>query len=138
MSGLQFGSKFGSTQVHQKVLNFCENSQMVNIQNSGMLQLDRPCSSCWRRHLPREQFLSAPIHSPLSGRQFGPSSGIRDGYRSFRILTSLRSKDSVPGMGIGSSALRWKELPDVVEADGCFPSRQGSDPLGCYNEHILC
>jgi hypothetical protein len=28
-------------------------------------------------------------------------------------LTSLRSKDGIPGMGFGSSTLRWEELPDV-------------------------
>jgi hypothetical protein len=26
----------------------------------------------------------------------------------------------------------------VAKADGCFPPRQGSDPLGCHNEHNLC
>jgi hypothetical protein len=26
----------------------------------------KPCSSCWSFHLLREEFLSAPIHSPLS------------------------------------------------------------------------
>jgi hypothetical protein len=34
----------------------------------------KPCSSCWSLHLLREEFLSAPIHSPLSGspyRSFG-------------------------------------------------------------------
>jgi hypothetical protein len=29
-----------------------------------------------------EEFLSAPIHSPLSGRLIGPSIGIRAGYGS--------------------------------------------------------
>jgi hypothetical protein len=29
-----------------------------------------------------EEFLSAPIHSPLSGHLIGPSIGIRAGYRS--------------------------------------------------------
>jgi hypothetical protein len=68
----------------------------------------RPSSSCWSCHLLREEFLSAPILSPLSGLQFGPSSGIKDGYGSLGILTSLRSKDGVPGTGFGSSALQWK------------------------------
>jgi hypothetical protein len=27
--------------------------------------LDLSCSSCWRRHLFREEFVSAPIHPPL-------------------------------------------------------------------------
>jgi hypothetical protein len=30
----------------------------------------KPCSSCWSFHLIREEFLSALIHFPLSGRQF--------------------------------------------------------------------
>jgi hypothetical protein len=29
------------------------------------------------------------------------------------ILTSLRSKDGVPGTGLESSTLRWQKLPDV-------------------------
>jgi hypothetical protein len=54
------------------------------------------------------------------------------------ILTSLRSKDGVPGMGFRSSALRWEELPDVAEADGGVPARKGLDTFGCYDEHNLC
>jgi hypothetical protein len=34
---------------------------------------DRASSSCWSFNLLREEFLSAPIHSPLSGRLIGPS-----------------------------------------------------------------
>jgi hypothetical protein len=34
-------------------------------------------------------------------------------FRSLLTLTSLRSKDGVPGTGFGSSTLRWHELPDV-------------------------
>jgi hypothetical protein len=30
----------------------------------------KPCSSCWSFHLLREKFLSAPIHSPLSGSPY--------------------------------------------------------------------
>jgi hypothetical protein len=95
-------------------------------------------STCWRSHLLREEFLLAPIHSPHSGRQFGPSSGIRVSYGSFETLTNLRSKDSLPGTGIKSAALRWEKLPDVAEADGCVPPRQRSDPLRRYGEHNLC
>jgi hypothetical protein len=43
----------------------------------------KPCSPCWSFHLIREEFLSAPIHSPLSGSP----------YRSFRepvdVLTGV-------------------------------------------------
>jgi hypothetical protein len=34
-------------------------------------------------------------------------------FGSLLTLTSLRSKDGVPGTGSGSSILRWEELPDV-------------------------
>jgi hypothetical protein len=34
---------------------------------------DRASSSCWSFNLHREEFLSAPIHSPLSGLPIGPS-----------------------------------------------------------------
>jgi hypothetical protein len=37
----------------------------------------KPCSSCWSFYLLREEFLSAPIHSPLSGSP----------YRSFSSTT---------------------------------------------------
>jgi hypothetical protein len=30
----------------------------------------KPCSSCWSFHLLREEFLSAPIHSPLFGSPY--------------------------------------------------------------------
>jgi hypothetical protein len=30
----------------------------------------KPCTSCWSFHLLREEFLSAPIHSPLSGSPY--------------------------------------------------------------------
>jgi hypothetical protein len=34
-------------------------------------------------------------------------------FGSLLTLTSLRSKDGVPGTEFGSSTLRWQELPDV-------------------------
>jgi hypothetical protein len=34
-------------------------------------------------------------------------------FGSLLTLTSLRSKDGVPGTGFESSTLRWEELPDV-------------------------
>jgi hypothetical protein len=37
----------------------------------------KPCSSCWSFHLLREEFLSAPIHSPLSGSPYRSFSGLR-------------------------------------------------------------
>ena len=98
----------------------------------------KPCSSCWSSHLLREEFLSAPIHSPLSGSPNRSFNWYQSRFGSLLTLTSLRSKDGVPGTGFGSSALRWEELPDVAEADGSVPPRKGSDPLGCYGEHSLC
>jgi hypothetical protein len=41
----------------------------------------KPCSSCWSFYLLREEFLSAPIHSPPSGSP----------YRSFNVLYLSRS-----------------------------------------------
>jgi hypothetical protein len=37
----------------------------------------------------------------------------RSRFGSLLTLTSLRSKDGIPGTGLGSSTLRWQELPDV-------------------------
>jgi hypothetical protein len=37
----------------------------------------KPCSSCWSFHLLREEFLSAPIHSPLSGSPYRSFSNCR-------------------------------------------------------------
>jgi hypothetical protein len=34
-------------------------------------------------------------------------------FGSLLTLASLRSNDGVPGMGFGSSTLRWEELPDM-------------------------
>jgi hypothetical protein len=34
-------------------------------------------------------------------------------FGSLLTLTSIRSKDGIPGMGFGFSTLRWEELPDV-------------------------
>jgi hypothetical protein len=60
-----------------------------------------------------KNFYQLPFTPPLSGRLIGPSSGIRPSYGSCLTLTSLRSKDGVPGTRFGSSTLRWEELPDV-------------------------
>jgi hypothetical protein len=91
------------------------------------------------RRVLGEEFLSPLIHSlpPSKVPQSGPSSGIRAGYGSFRSLTNLRSKDGVPGMGFESSALRWEELPDVVETDVYLSSPQGTIALVCDGEQCL-
>jgi hypothetical protein len=51
----------------------------------------KPCSSCWSFHLLREEFLSAPIHSPLSGspyRSFNRS-------RSWKIHIKSKKSENV-------------------------------------------
>jgi hypothetical protein len=48
----------------------------------------KPCSSCWSLYLLREEFLSAPIHSPPSlVRCFGPSP-LMVGFRPQLIVVS--------------------------------------------------
>jgi hypothetical protein len=113
----------------------------VVLTNMGISVEDvfwKPCSSCWSSHLLQEEFLLTPIHSPSLVRLFGPSIGIRARFGSSLTLASLRSKDGVQGTGLGSSALRWEELPDVTEAYGGVLPQKGSDPLGRYGEHNLC
>jgi hypothetical protein len=57
----------------------------------------KPCSSCRSLHLLREEFLSAPIHSPLSGSPYRSFNWYQSRFRSLLTLTSLKSKDGVPG-----------------------------------------
>jgi hypothetical protein len=97
----------------------------------------KPCSSCWSLHLLREEFLSAPIHSPLSRLPYWSFKWYQSRFGSLLTLTSLRSKDGVPGTGFGSSTLRWQELPDVEQVDGDISPWKGSDPLGCHGGHRL-
>jgi hypothetical protein len=96
------------------------------------------CLSCWSSHLLREKFLSAPIHSPLCGSPNLSFNWYQSWFGSSLTLASLRSKDGILGTGFGSSALRWEELPDVVEADGGVPLWKGLDPLGHYGGHVRC
>jgi hypothetical protein len=58
-------------------------------------------------------FYRLPFIPPSLVRRIGPSSVIRAGYGSGLTLTSLRSKDGIPGTGFGSSTLRWQKLLDV-------------------------
>jgi hypothetical protein len=58
-----------------------------------------------------KNFYRLPFTPPSLVRHIGPSIGIRAGYGSCFTLTSLRSKDSIPRTGFGSSTLRWQELP---------------------------
>jgi hypothetical protein len=65
----------------------------------------KPCSSCWSSHLLREEFLSAPIHSALSGSP----------YRSFTLL--LRSRCQRCG------ARRAERGVARISAKGCSVGR---------------
>ena len=78
-----------------------------------------------------EEFLSAPIYSPLSGHHLGPSIGIRVEFKGFLTLTGARSKDGISRKGVGSSVLRWQELPDVGSAYECVSLRERTVTLGC-------
>jgi hypothetical protein len=95
------------------------------------------CLTCWSSHLLREEFLSAPIHSPLSGLPNRSFNWYQSRFGSLLTLPSPRSQDGVLGTGFGSSAFRWEELPDVAEADCGAALLKGSDPLGHYGEHKL-
>jgi hypothetical protein len=52
-----------------------------------------------------KNFYWLPFTPPSLVRRFGPSSGIRASYGSRLTLTSLRSKDGVPGTEFGSFTL---------------------------------
>jgi hypothetical protein len=61
---------------------------------------DRASSSCWSFNLLREEFLSAPIHSPpLSGRLIGPS------FVDLKSVLSLLPRDT--------GHIRWTPCEDV-------------------------
>jgi hypothetical protein len=85
----------------------------------------------------RRIFIGSHSHPPSLVRRIGPSIGIRSGYRSSFTLTSLRSRDGVPGIGFGSSTLRWQKLPDVEYANGGVPP---ADQLSCskIEGHVRC
>jgi hypothetical protein len=52
------------------------------------------------------------FHSPpLSSSPFRSFKRYQRRFGSLWTLTSLRSKDGVPGTGFGPFTLRWKELP---------------------------
>jgi hypothetical protein len=61
----------------------------------------RPSSSCWSCDLLREEFLSAPIHSPLSGLLIGPSKDVCHATASWsrsraHAATSTRRRTCTP------------------------------------------
>jgi hypothetical protein len=57
----------------------------------------KPCSSCWSFHLLREEFLSAPIHSPLSGSP----------YRSFTVVRPTGPRQTHPRVSVQTTT-QWK------------------------------
>jgi hypothetical protein len=58
----------------------------------------KPCSSCWSFHLLREEFLLAPIHSPLSGSSYRSFSlrGHDQAQRCTRQLSMIPTTKSEP------------------------------------------
>jgi hypothetical protein len=61
----------------------------------------KPRSSCWSFHLLREEFLSAPIHSPLSGSPYRSFSGSR------RDDGELTANSKACSRGGGEDLGRW-------------------------------
>jgi hypothetical protein len=61
----------------------------------------------------KKNFYRLPFTPPFSGLPYRSFKWYQSRFRSLLTLTSLRSKDGVPGTGYGSSTLRWQELPDV-------------------------
>jgi hypothetical protein len=60
-----------------------------------------------------KNFYRLPFTPPLSGSPYQSFKWYQSRFRSLLTLTSLRSKDGIPGSGFGSSTLRWQELRDV-------------------------
>jgi hypothetical protein len=86
----------------------------------------------------RRIFYRLPFTPPLSGSPYRSFKWYQSRFVSLLTLTSLRSKDGVPGTRFGSSTLQWQKLPGVEQADGCVSPRKGSDSLGCHGGHRLC
>jgi hypothetical protein len=61
----------------------------------------------------RRIFIGSHSLPPLSGSPYRSFKWYQRRFGSLLTLTSLRSKDGVPGTGFGSSTLRCQELPDV-------------------------
>jgi hypothetical protein len=79
----------------------------------------KPCSSCWSLHLLREEFLSAPIHSPLFGSL----------YRSFTLRVDLPGGDYslVPEAekGGAEAALQYVEVLEDTEGAQASTADEG-------------
>jgi hypothetical protein len=89
------------------------------------------CSSCRNFHLLREEFLSTPIHSPLSGSP----------YRSFKgedlgnveadlkdLVTAKQSKFMPASFVFGESKVTTNVIREY-EAASYFPAGDGRAPL---------
>jgi hypothetical protein len=74
---------------------------------------------------PSRRILSAPIHSPLSGLPYRSFKWYQSRFGSLLTLTSLRSKDGVPGTGFGSSTLRSKNYQMWSKRMGAFLRGKG-------------
>jgi hypothetical protein len=80
----------------------------------------KPCSTCWSFHLIREDFLSAPIHSPLSGSP----------YRSFILDCILSDSDEGPSSGkeehASEGVAKWaRGLPHICEHNCLAMTKRG-------------
>jgi hypothetical protein len=87
----------------------------------------KPCSSCWSFDLLREEFLSAPIHSPPSlVRRIGPSGAAsRDWHRPRRTVPHS-----------GGDGFPPREL--VQRNRGASPRRMMAPPRRCQNIKCPC
>jgi hypothetical protein len=66
-------------------------------------------SSCWSFNLLREEFLSAPIHSPLSGRLIVPSDHTL-WFRSLPQSVMTTEKDVVPPQTIKTKSTSVRNI----------------------------
>jgi hypothetical protein len=90
----------------------------------------KSCSSCRSFHLPREEFLSAPIHSPpLSGSPYRSFTFVE--YKtsedfskaSARVKQSRAKKEHDHHLGRGGYAFvvpKWRKMEDLL-AQGTIP-----------------
>jgi hypothetical protein len=103
----------------------------------------KPCSSCWSLHLLREEFLSAPIHSPSLVRHIGLSgitsgSGVAARWRGESIMFPLGSKAGATTEGMGSSFSPWWSRAVVqasVKKGGAATTAGPAPPTGGSGLH---
>jgi hypothetical protein len=95
-------------------------------------------SSCWSLYLLREEFLSAPIHSPLSSSPFRSFKWYHSRLRV--LIDSNQSKIQGWRTRNGVRVLHTS----MAKTTGCgisgwrCSSAENSDSLGCHGGHRLC